>query len=94
MNVISRIKSAVREGRYEITEHAIEEAEADDFDPLDLRHAILGGYLVRRYTRDLRATRYVICGPAVDGRLMSVICRFNERQEVRVVTVFAEQYEE
>ena len=94
MSIISRIKAAVRDGSYEVTEYAIEEAEGDGFGPLDLRQAILDGTLVKRYTQDPRGTRYRVRGPALDGRLMYVVCRFNERRELRIVTVFAEEHEE
>lgn len=55
--MLSRIRAAIRDGRYEVTEHAIEEAEADGFGPLDIRSAILEGELVKRYTRDPRGVR-------------------------------------
>jgi hypothetical protein len=93
MAIVSRIKSAVREGRYELTEHAIEEAEADNFNPTDVRHALLRGDVVKRYRHDPRGIRYAVRGPAMDGRFMLVICRFNEWRQVRVITVFAEQNE-
>lgn len=93
MTILTRIKTAVRDGNYEITEHAVEEAEADYLGPLDVRHAILNGDLVRRYTRDPRGPRYKLCGPALDGRLMYIVCRFNEWRGVRIITVFAVQYE-
>lgn len=94
MSIIERIKAAVRDGRYEVTEHAVEEAEADGFDPLDVRQAILEGAVVKRYTRDPRGTRYQVRGPALDGRLMYVICRFTELRDLRIVTVFAEESDE
>ena len=48
MTVLARIKAAVRSGNYEVTEHALEEAEADRFGPLDIREAILEGELAMR----------------------------------------------
>jgi hypothetical protein len=93
MTVLTRIKAAVREGRYEVTDHAKQEAEDDEFGPSDVRHAVLEGELVRRYTRDPRGTRYKLFGPALDGRMMCVVCRFNEFGDIRLVTVYAEQHE-
>lgn len=93
MTILTRIKMAVREGNYELTEHAIEEAEADGFGPLDIRQALFQGEIVRRYTKDPRGPRYKLCGPAMDGRLMYIVCRFNEWRSVRIITVFAVQYE-
>ena len=62
MSVLSRIQSALREDRYEITGHALEEADDEEFWDADIRHAILEGRLVKRYTRDPRGTRYELLG--------------------------------
>jgi hypothetical protein len=40
---MQRIRRAVREGRWEATEHALEEAEADGFDAADVHHVLLAG---------------------------------------------------
>jgi hypothetical protein len=93
-HILERIKSAVREGRYEVTEHAVEEAEADGFGPLDVVSAVLKGDFVKRFARDPRGTRYKIRGPAEDGRIMYLVCRFTECREVRIVTVYAEEHEQ
>ena len=93
MTVLTRIRAAVRDGRYEVTDHAKQEAEADEFDPTDVRHAVLEGELVRRYTRDPRGARYKLFGPALDGRMMYVVCRFNEFGDLRILTVYAEEHE-
>jgi len=90
VGVLQRIKLAVRDGRYEVTEHAVLEAEADDFGPLDLRNAILDGQIIRKLTRDPRGTRYIIRGTALDGRAICVVCRFTELKEVRIITAYAE----
>lgn len=91
--ILDRIRSAVREGRYEVTEHAVEEAEADGFGPLDLVNAVHKGDLVKRFTRDPRGARYKIRGPADDGRIMYLVCRFNEWREVRIITAYAEEHD-
>jgi hypothetical protein len=94
VSILARIKAAVREGRYEVTEHAVEEAEADGFGPSDVCNAIMEGKLLKRYTHDPRGPRCRIRGPALDGRLMYVVCRFTEWQESRIITCFAEEHED
>jgi hypothetical protein len=93
MGVLSRIKAAVSEGRYEVTEHAAQEAEADGFGPLDIVNAIREANHSVRYTRDPRGPRYKLHGRALDGRVMYLVCRFTELRELRVITVFAEDDE-
>ena len=91
MGILQRIKVAVRDGHYEVTEHAIQEAEADGFGPLDLRNAMLKGQLFKKMTKDPRGTRYIILGTALDERKLFLVCRFTERKEVRIITVYAEE---
>ena len=88
MSVLARIKAAIKEGRYETSEHADEEAEKDDFLPEDVEHALLHGQLVRRFTRDPRGTRYEIVGPATDGRQLAVICRIKTTGKLLLITTY------
>ena len=88
---LDRIRRAVVEGRYEVTEHALLEAEADGFDAGDVRRALLGGALERTYTYDLRGVRYLVRGRGRDGRAMDVVCRFTPLRDLRVITVFAHE---
>lgn len=85
---MARIKAAVRDGRCVITEHADDEAQLDGFTSFDVESALLDGELHRRYTEDARGTRYEILGPAEDGRLMHVVCRFVFGSQLRLITVF------
>ena len=91
MGILARIKTAVRDGHYEVTEHAILEAEADGFGPFDLRNAVLEGELVKKMTKDPRGARYIIRGRALDERKLFLVCRFTELKEVRIITVYAEE---
>ena len=88
-----RIRRAVVEGRYEVTEHALLEAEADGFDATDVYHALLAGTLERMYTHDVRGVRYLVRGRGRDGRAMDVVCRFTPLRDLRVITVFAHEQE-
>lgn len=90
---IDRIRRAVRAGRWEITEHALEEAEADGFDAMDIRHALLVGTVRMVYTHDVRGTRYLVAGRGPEGRTMCVVCRFTSLRDLRVITVFADENE-
>jgi hypothetical protein len=90
---LDRIRRAVLEGRYEVTEHALLEAEADVFDAGDVRHALLGGILERTYSHDPRGVRYLVRGPSRDGRAMDIVCRFTPLHDLRIITVFAHEEE-
>jgi hypothetical protein len=89
--IVDRIRRAVRERRWEVTEHALLEAEADGFDAADIRHALIAGTVRMTYTHDVRGVRYLVCGRAVDARAMNLVCRFTPLRDLRVITVFADE---
>lgn len=60
----------------------------DGFDRKDVESAVLRGMVEMKLTRDLRGTRYQVEGPACDGRLMNVLCRFKEAGPLIIITVY------
>jgi len=65
----------------------------DDFERPDVENAIQYGFVDKKMTHDARGTRYRIEGPAKDGRLMHVICRFREAGSLILITVYALEQE-
>ena len=61
----------------------------NELERIDIENAILKGRLEKRLTRDVHGTRYRIKGPAMDGRLAHVVCRFREGSNPIVITVYA-----
>lgn len=61
----------------------------DELTREDIENAILKGRIEKRLSEDIRGTRYRIEGPARDGRLIHVICRFHEDTDVIIITVYA-----
>jgi TolB-like protein len=86
---LERIRRAVLEQRYALTEHAYDEMDADHLDVLDVEAAILTGRIDQRLTKDPRGTRYVITGKATDETTpVSVVVRFVEHDQLLVLTVY------
>ena len=52
---------------------------------------IFHGQIERELTHDVRGTRYRIEGPAKDGRMMHVLCRFREIGDLIVITVYEKE---
>ena len=75
--IVARIRYAVREKRYQMTDHALEEADDDDLTLDDILDVLLNGELDSTYTDDPRGTRYVIRGD-VDNHEVDVVCRFSQ----------------
>jgi hypothetical protein len=75
--ILKRIRQAVHEKRYQMTDHALEEADDDDLTLDDILNVLLNGDLDSTYTDDPRGTRYVIRGD-IDEDEVDVVCRFRQ----------------
>jgi hypothetical protein len=82
--ILARIRSAVREKRYQMTDHALDEADDDGLTLDDILHVLLNGDLDSTYTDDPRDTRYVIRGD-VDNDEVDVVCRFRQDGTVLII---------
>ncbi len=86
---LERIRNAILEGRYALTEHAYEEIQDDSLDVIDVESAILSGELDEVLTKDPRGTRYVIIGSATDQRTpVGVVVRFVEHDQLLIITAY------
>ena len=71
-----------------MSSHAEEEMMDDDLERNDLENAILKGRIEKKMTQDIRGTRYRIEGPAMDGRMIHVLCGFHEKLNLLIITVY------
>lgn len=86
---LERIRNAVLDQKYTLTEHAVVEMEADDLDVLDVESAVLTGDIDDVLTKDPRGTRYVVVGTATDQATpVAVVCRFVSFDQLLIVTVY------
>lgn len=87
---IRRIRSALKEGRYEYSIHALEEMDEDHLADSDVHEAIMKGDVVAKLTGDPRGARFVVRGFALDQETeVEVICRFLSSGILRIITVYA-----
>lgn len=91
MSVIERIRHKIRSREYYLSAHAEEEMAEDGFERKDVENAIFQGFIEEKLTHDVRGTRYRIEGPAKDGRLMHVLCRFREIGDLIIITVYEKE---
>lgn len=88
-NDIERIRNAILDHRYSMSEHAYDEMEADNLDVLDIEAAVLTGEIEDVLTLDPRGTRFVVVGSATDERTpVAVVVRFVEHDQLLVITVY------
>ena len=65
MRTIDSIRKKVMAGEYEFAiPHFFEEMAEDDLDLIDIETAIANGHIRRRFTNDIRGTRYEVVGTA------------------------------
>ena len=83
-DVLVRIRQAVRDKRYQMTDHALEEADADDLTLDDILNVLLSGELDSTYTDDPRGIRYVIRGDVQENEV-DVVCRFRQDGKLLII---------
>ncbi len=88
MGLIERIRHALLNQKYELTLHAKEELEDDDLTIDDLKTSILRGKVIKKFTHDIRGTRYEILGPTLEGHHLKIVGRFLPTGEFRIITTF------
>ncbi len=74
MAVLQRIQQKIVGRTYYLSSHAEEEMFDDELERADVENAILKGRIEKKLTEDRRGTRYRIQGPALDGRMVAVLC--------------------
>jgi len=88
LSKIREIQALVRNGLYYLTEHADDEAIADDFDIYDVEYGLLSCVVRRTWPRE---GKYEVVGSALDGRPIGVVCRITRTGKVRVITVYEDR---
>ncbi len=86
---LERIRNAILDHRYALSEHAYDEMDDDNLDVLDVESAVLTGEIDEVLTKDSRGTRYVIVGTATDEQTaVAVVARFLEPDRLLIITVY------
>ena len=88
-NDIDRIKEKIRLRQYDMSAHAMEEMAEDMLTILDIEEAILSGQIIRVEKDDLRGTKYVVVGTALDRQTpVGVVGRFASNGRYLIITVY------
>ena len=89
MGILQQLRQKVIDRDYYLTSHAEEEMWADGLERSDVDNALLKGRIGKKLTKDPRGVRYRIDGPALDGRTVHVVCRLDQENRLRILTVYA-----
>lgn len=89
MAIIYIIREKIARQEYEFTiPHFFEEIANDNLTFADVEMAIANSRINRRFTHDLRGTRYEVVGPASDGREIAIICRIKNTGKLLLITTY------
>ena len=87
--ILDAIRSAIVDGAYDLTRHAVDEMAEDGLLLADVEHAVLTGTITKAETDDPRGTRYTIVGPAEGMKTeVGVVGRFTETGVYLIITVY------
>ncbi|MGI8787250.1 MAG: DUF4258 domain-containing protein [Pyrinomonadaceae bacterium] len=88
MNDLNRIKLKISRGEYEFTRHCLfDKLPIYDFTSDDVLNAVSTCEKILKQTDDIRGTRYVIFGYALNGAKVEIVCRFTNNK-VLFVTIY------
>ena len=91
MDVLRRMRQAIRGQRYRISSHANDEMADDFLVVADIENIILTGAIMRKFTHDPRGARYEVLGDTVDYRRAYVVCRFLLSGVLLIITAYVEE---
>jgi len=89
MNVLEKIREAIRALNYDMTKHALDEMVDDHLTRVDVESAVLAGTITKTTKSDLRGTKYTVVGLATDQEtVVGVVGRFTETGRYLIITVY------
>jgi len=91
MDVLRRMRRAIRRQRYRISSHANAEMSDDLLLAADIEKIILTGEITRKFTHDPRGARYEVLGDTIDYRRAYVVCRFLLSGVLLIITAYVEE---
>lgn len=89
--ILERLRNRIREHRYVVTLHALDEFDEDALSVFDVEGAILNGEVIERQ-RD-RATqewKYLVRGNAVNGRQIVVVSKLGYTDRLVIITAWVD----
>ena len=87
--ILERLRNRIREHRYVVTLHALDEMDEDALSVFDVERAILTGEVIERQRdRAAREWKYLVRGNAVDGRQIVVVSKLGYIDRLVIITAW------
>jgi len=81
-------RAKVYQDKFELSEHAQQEAAAEQISVDDIKQAILTGQELEPYPEDPRGPSCLMVGQDESGRWVHVLCGNFDRESLLVITVY------
>jgi hypothetical protein len=90
--ILKRIRNLIRDGRYVVTVHALDEMDDDGLTVFDVEGVILTGEITERQ-RDSKSRewKYLVRGKTIEDLPASVALKIGPTEKLVVITVYVEE---
>jgi hypothetical protein len=88
MGLIEEIQSKISRGRFEFSQHAVDQAIIRGISVQELREAISTGEIIEDYPDDKYGPSCLVLGRTADGRHLHVQCSYPTRPLIKIITIY------
>ena len=90
-SILKRFRELIREQRFVLTVHAVDEMEDDGLTIFDLEQAILTGKIAERQRdEETREWKYVVQGSTLSDDKVGVVVKLSPTGKLVIITVYEE----
>jgi len=90
--ILKRIRNLIRERRYVVTVHALDEMDDDEFSIFDMERVILTGKITERQRElETREWKYLVQGKTIEGLDAEVVLKIGPTDKLVVITVYVDE---
>ena len=88
MGMIDEIRAKVEEGRYEFSQHAVDQSILRHIGLQEVRDAIASGEIIEDYPNDKYGPSCLILGFTKAGRPLHIGCSYPWRPVIKIITLY------
>ena len=88
MSILDGIQAKIRDGQFELSQHAVDQSIIRNLSVEELREAIGSGDIIEDYPEDKYGPSCLILGFTGSGRAVHVQCSYPSRPLVKIITLY------
>ncbi len=86
--MIEKIREKISQGRFEFTQHAVDQGILRHISVQELREAIASGEIIEDYPNDKYGPSCLILGFTQSGRPLHIQCSYPSRPLMKIITLY------